>query len=557
MKRAIDQKMRRPLLYTFYFLITFSQALQAAGGSELPFYRENPGPIYTHEIPLRVVTIANSSWKPADVNDQLNAAAEVYAQCGVKLVIESSLLEKNYSGEVSFDLEGYSDPSEPHEPNGSLALASAYVKPSLPTLFFMESFDPQFANISATAMPLERIQYADQKPALNSVWISFEVQRIFGLSPEEGGNNPGYSVVAHELGHVILNSDHETNPQFFNLMHESPLNLNGRLTLQQCHKIRSSPLARKLSSPVSKCPQIQSPLRGGLIFLDDLQNGCALASQVYQKLEKINDSISDLQPLQAIDFYFTKSSDLIQYLDRGAFEASLQPSYDAMGQVPLLETQADVLWMHELGHAILNAQLAADWPWYKERQKLYRRWGQAVLESTELELTSNTEAKAKRLEELNQIANIQTDLISRQENSKIFEEIITPYHEFFADAVAVIYLRDPLALKTALQNPLDPTGAQASDEEKQALSERDFSFLRNTATWNSDEPHAMLTPSQAYLWNLIKSKRSESISNQQLIRWIYESVKSEILARTSDPKLWKLPSAQVNERLILILGNSL
>ena len=362
--------------------------------------------------------------------------------------------------------------------------------------------------------------------------------------------------MAHELGHIMLNADHESDLRTFNLMHENPQNLNGRMTLQQCNKIKNSPLARKLSAQVKLCPQVQSSLRGGLVFVDDMQNGCALASKIFQKLEKLNDSVSDLQPLRPIDFYFTKSSDLIQYLDRNAFEASLQPSYDALAQTPLRESQADVLWMHELGHAILNAQLAADWPWYKERQKHYLLWGQAVLESTELEHARERATKTKRLEELNQITNTQIDILARRENSKIFDEIIAPYHEFFADAVAVIYLHDPLSIKTALQNPQDPTGAQASDEEKQAMDERDFSFLRNTATWKTDEPHAMLTPSQAHLWSLLKMSKLGAISKAQLLRWVYDSVKAEILARTSDPKLWSLPAAQVNDRLILILGNS-
>lgn len=303
----------------------------------------------SYEVDVKVVIFKKSDWNLNQVKNQVDAANKVYSQCGVALrPIYINALEPS---EVSFDLEGYSDPLEARGVNGSLILVEKYSDPNRPTIFFMQGFDPQFAGITATSMPQIRVQQKDQRPALNSAWISYQIQRLDGAGPGEGGYNPGYNVVAHELGHVLLNADHENDSGKFNLMHSDPQNLNGRLTLEQCQKIQASKMVKRIQNKSVNCAGINSPISNSIFFLDGELPDCKSVGEVTRDLERVQDEVSDLAPISPIDFYMSGPSDLIQFLDRNAFEASLRPSFDQAGRIQIEKSQQEVLWRHELGHA--------------------------------------------------------------------------------------------------------------------------------------------------------------------------------------------------------------
>lgn len=519
-------------------------------------YYESSSVEFTHEVLVRLVTFSKGGWKASEIKYELEKSAEVYAQCGVHLKI-ADLIESSDNPEVSFDLEGYTDPNEPHEPYSSLDLAAKWGTTSVPTIFFMNGFDPAFAQISATSMPLLRVQHKDQQMALNSVWMSLQIANMQGVPEGEGGYPAGYAVLAHELGHVLLNRDHETSPHTHNLMHELPGNLNGRFTLEQCTQLKKSNLVRALSKGSRVCSEVNSSLLGKVVFLDELEDACGALKRVTDKLEKFNDSVSDLQPVYGIDFFLGKASDLIQYLDRNAFEASLVPSYDPAGTIKLTETQSDVLWMHEMGHAILNAQLAADWEWFGARSQIYREWGRAVTESTQLEIqlrkmsdTKSQQLLQRKLSEL----GIKTDQLMKKvmgyPNGYEYDQIMSPYHEMFADAVAVVYTRDPKALKKALLNPEDPDSKMATAEDRQAIEDRDFSYLRETSKWSNAEAHALLTPTQSFFWKKINKPEMSQRSSREILRTLYQVIRGEIIERIQDKKLWNLPPSEINERLM-------
>lgn len=544
---------------------------------EIQFYRNNPKMQFTHTLPMEAVFFNKSSWKIADIRSQFEKTAEVYSQCGVKLEVEKLYLDEKRDSEIGFDLDGYDDPRDTREYNGSLEISQQYKKSTQPTVFFIESFDPSHGSIAATSVTAERITQDDQKPALNSVWITYQIQKLTSTSRELTAPSPtvdietvaidsdGYSVLGHELGHVLLNSSHVTDISVHNLMHEQALHLNGRLTNSQCEKIKSSELVKKINSAPqtvsqSACPNITSPLRGTIIFSAnsaEIPNACGLANKLIHKLTQVNDTVSDLQPVHHVDFFFSGKSDTIQYVDRNAFELSLIPTFYSNGEAPLNENQSDILIIHELGHAIFNAQLSIDWPWYQQRQKIYQKWGQAVVESIELEDALNKasdETQKKLLQRQMQdlkhaVSSLHEQRVS-QVNSEKFDRLMAPYHELFADTIVLIYTMDPHALKMALANPDDPLGKVASQEDLQALEERDFSYLRDPATWKITEPHAMLTPVQAHFWSLIKNVDLQKKTKPELLRRFYVVIKEEILTRTANPALWKLSVKDANERLI-------
>ena len=529
--------------------------------SNLPsihFYQQNPQYNFEYLLPVNVIEFKKSRWSQKNISDNFEEAAEVLAQCGVKLDIRSETISSR-NAEVTFDLEGYSDPSEPHDLNGALAISKELAKINVMNIFFIESFDADFRSITATSMPLMRIKFPDQSVTENTVWITEQIETNRHLQANAGGNNSGYSAVAHEMGHVLLNSGHVTEHYVFNLMHESASNLNGRLTQEQCAQIKKSKLLVKLIPPkkISACPQILSSLVSNIFYLDNVANSCVQTQKIVSHLERIYNEASDLNPVTPTDFYLTSISDTIQYLDRHAFEASLVTTYDSAKAIALPIQQSAVLWTHELGHAILNAQLVKDWPWYKDYQNLYASWGRLVSDAQLIEIRSaSTIDPKKKLQFENEKKTISNKILQIQKEIALFKdadsisEMLASYHELFADAVALIFYRDPLILRKALANPLDPTGASASPDELQALDERDFSHLRDVKQWNTTEPHAMLTPAQSFFWQQIKDFKPNERTNQELLRLYYSIIKDEILARVSDPNLKNMSVETPNSRLI-------
>jgi hypothetical protein len=501
----------------------------------------------SHETHLRLIHLKDSPWTRKHISQNIELASEVFSQCGVKLIIDEIETVRQVPGVVTFDLEGYEDPNEPHEENSALDMAQKYNRPNVTTVYFLESFDPLSGNISATAVPPMRVKHPDQKPALNSVWMTYKSEVLRNAKPSEGGINPGYNILAHELGHVLLNTDHVIEHYVHNLMHEQSQNRNGRLTIEQCERVRNSPLVQKIKSQPRTCAQAPSGLRDRVVFLNKTTEDCSRFSQMIEHLEKVHDAVSDLHPVMGIDFYLRGPSNTLQFLDRHAFEASLRPTYDQLGRIPLPKDQKEVLWAHELGHAILNAQLAQDWPWYKKRNQIMRRWKNAVMESTQLE---NSHGDPHRIDELSRFIKIQIKEVGALPHAKEFESMLAYYHEFFADSVAVIYKMDPLAVKKALANPEDLLGLNATPEELKELEERDYSYLRNVQTWNTSETHAVMTPTLAHVWQLIAPLKPTEKSKQEIVRRLYQSILEEILERTKDPKLRTLTVPEINRRMI-------
>lgn len=524
--------MKNIALTLFTSFVCFSAVGASQSKINIDFYQSDSRPL-THLLPLNFVLFDKGPWKLNELKSNLEETAKIYAQCGVKLEIDS-LQYAEGKGEVYFDLEGYTDPDDIKDPSGALTLAKNYARTQTPTVFLMESFDPDYASILATAVPEERIQSADQRVALNTIWVNYYNETMRTTPMSEGGYPPGYNVIAHEIGHVVMNTQHIQEHYVRNLMHETFPNLNGHMTKAQCESVKASPLVKVIpvASNIS-CPEITSPLRGSLIFLNGINEDCKTAASIIEVLDEVRDSVSDFAPLGGIDFYFEEISDLILYSDKGAFEASLLTTFDQHGKIPHRKDQTDILWMHELGHALLNAKLEEDWPWYKGRLDIFRQWGRIIRDSFNPGVDQSANSK---------LAMEQLALLNKYPHIENWDWIVAPYHELFADAVAVVYTRDPKALKKALASPIDP--------DLNADDERDFSLTHETSTWHFDEAHNMLSPVRSHLWSLISKLDENERSNQEILRTLYSAIKEEIITRTSDPKLWELPVPEVNQRLI-------
>lgn len=517
-------------------------------------------PHYTQSVTVNFVHFANSDWSQSLIDDHLQEAQQIYDQCGVRLSVGSIKKVSTDNSDIYFDLEGYTDHQTPHS-TGALKYADLYSDKKNTTLFFFQSFDPEYGHISATAMPAERITQPDQRPALNTVWLTYRTEQL--RKPFLIGPHDGYSILAHEIGHVLLNTDHVETVGTYNLMHGVGAFLNGRLTLSQCEQIKKSPLVEKMKTDLNRdCQIVKSPLIGSLFFLNQSSRPaqCQLLRELTDYLARTQDEISDLLPAHSVDTYIFSEPTELKYLDRHFFEARLPLTYDQAGQIELTAAQQKTLWLHELGHGILNAQLKADWLWFNQRQQIMEDWGRAVTESTRLELLLRQEEKPEKMIELRKKLQtlektVQGHIARLSSNPDIqkHDDLLAPYHEFFADAVVLLATEDSRALRTALSNPQDPSGLNAGPEERKEFEYRDYSILRPLESWQETEAHWVLVPTLALWWKKTQPEL-RTRSKAQLLREFYTQVMLEVLERVAQPTLHQLSTREINERMMRRLG---
>ena len=104
-----------------------------------------------------------------------------------------------------------------------------------PLVIFLDSFDEYMPKL-ATAFP--KVSLHTDSIALNTAWITNKVNN----SDYKKEEPKDYSVLAHELGHILLNDSHVFGDEP-NLMHHKLALLNGRLTKSQCQTIKRNLLS--------------------------------------------------------------------------------------------------------------------------------------------------------------------------------------------------------------------------------------------------------------------------------------------------------------------------
>lgn len=205
---------------------------------------------YTHEISIQIIHFTNNLWTKSEIQKHFNDAQRILKQCDVKMNVVSYIESTTKYEDIYYDLEGYTDEEDLVDEHGTLTYAKRFASsnPNVIKVFFFERFDPQYARLIATSMPATRVKYEDQKPVLNSIWMSYLSEKYKNAPIEEGGFREGYDTLAHELGHVLLNQQHLEDYWEENLMSENPWAINRHLKLTQCQKIKRSPLAYRVKA---------------------------------------------------------------------------------------------------------------------------------------------------------------------------------------------------------------------------------------------------------------------------------------------------------------------
>ncbi|CAE79016.1 hypothetical protein AB1A81_05020 [Bdellovibrio bacteriovorus] len=292
----------------------------------------------------------------------------------------------------------------------------------------------------------------------------------------------------------------------------------------------------------NQCPEISS-FSSVNLWQDgnDLSvSSCGFA----QKLADVVDSISDWAPVSEKIMLSLKHSasgasyDGVKVLSAAEFlyiESSNHKEKHLRTEQGNLTTFA-----HEYGHVILTDWLTCDIPEFKAiregiassmiaNQKVYFLANQRGLIEKRI-IAAPTQSHQERL--LKKKQDIERQLAQAYfeagefsaEQNRILN-LLAPYHELFADVVAVLYAEDPQAMRKAVEFP------SGSNKDIYMAEARDFTVGHAHQHWNDSTPHYMLSPVRSSLFAGHWIKRYSSAEKREYLVKVYNLLRDDILSR--------------------------
>jgi uncharacterized surface protein with fasciclin (FAS1) repeats len=143
------------------------------------------------------------------------------------------------------------------------------------------------------------------------------------------------------------------------------------------------------------------------------------------------------------------------------------------------------VFAHEYGHAVFDTYIAAAIPAYLEVKKVYTAMSDVEVRPYQTHMTPEQVAANQKQYD---------NLVNTLKNNKEFLRIVgltLPYHEVFADTIAVFHANSKNAISEALYNPLVKWNDMYA---KIGWQGRDFGTPHDLATWEEDEVHLLFSP---------------------------------------------------------------
>lgn len=148
-------------------------------------------------------------------------------------------------------------------------------------------------------------------------------------------------------------------------------------------------------------------------------------------------------------------------------------------------------------------------------------------------MSRDTQAERQALE---QLAGCGAQTQQRPDCVLEDRSLLHPYHELYADLVAVLHARDWRAMAKVVHPELAPF--------------HDFTVEHSLQGWSRTEPHEMLAPARGYTARLAMQSK---YSTAAVLEAASQAIEAELRARIADPALRTLSPAAVNERLMRAL----
>lgn len=174
----------------------------------------------THEATFSVILFRNAGWDYEKVRAAFQKAAEIYAQCGIRLRLTTVVETESFEG-VELDLNQVRKVTDATPPN--------LPKPWIYFLSQPLGTGGKVENAYAFTRAVGAIH-----SHYDTIWMgSYTLTSHYKLD-----RDPSYSPLAHEIAHVLGDYDHVTGVR--NILTGDPVGFaNDKITAEQCAKFKT------------------------------------------------------------------------------------------------------------------------------------------------------------------------------------------------------------------------------------------------------------------------------------------------------------------------------
>ncbi|WP_413581816.1 hypothetical protein [Bdellovibrio sp. HCB288] len=292
----------------------------------------------------------------------------------------------------------------------------------------------------------------------------------------------------------------------------------------------------------NQCPEI--PSFSSVNLWQDSNDLTVSSCNFALKLAAVVESISAWAPVSEKVVLALKHSASGASYDGVAVLSAAEFLYieDSGGKEKHLRSEAGNLttFAHEYGHVIFTDWLTRDIPEFKAiregiaspmiaNQKVYFLANQRALIEKRI-IAASTPSHLKHLLEKKQEierqlaqAYFEAGEFSAEQNRIL--NLLAPYHELFADVVAVLFAEDPQAMRKAVELPC------SSAKEAYMAAARDFTAHHAHDHWNDSTPHYMFSPVRSELYTHHWIKGYSAKAKRDYLLKVYNLLREDILAR--------------------------
>lgn len=231
--------------------------------------------------------------------------------------------------------------------------------------------------------------------------------------------------------------------------------------------------------------------------------------------------------------------------------------YNHMGSNPDYKTSMDALavYAHEYGHAVFDAHISAAIPAYEEMKRLKREISMRSLRPFNERLTREQgAANQQRIKEL-------TELLLANKEILRLARLTLPYHEVFADTIAVFVFDSKNAIHQALYyNDIGdrddgfggggfgrgmgmPGGHYNPHDPNRNIIGRDFGAIHDVNTWSNNSEHSLFSPLRSVIgsdecWPRTDVERASKLKEllKMLLADLVEKNKTKTFPEVADNK---------------------
>lgn len=262
------------------------------------------------------------------------------------------------------------------------------------------------------------------------------------------------------------------------------------------------------------------------IFLEE-NVSCETAEKVQQELTEIQAFMGDERPPLILFIPYQS------YESFGTFGGILVLNHRQMAWGKARpQSQKEIIWAHELGHAFFSHWLAHDFK---------------ALEGFRGYMSASARIQAEKKDPfLNTDAAMAS--LWRPEMG-MARDIQVPYNELFADLVAVLRADDKMAMTKAMLAPGMPEKARAE------TGFYGFAGRYNLAHWAQTDVHYFFAPARAYIGEHFLRFPMSPARKKALIKAVYQACLHEIEKHWSLAKALPSPE-EANRSLILALSRA-